>query len=191
MVASANFIHYSGIILMIGGGLATLGWLLFAIFNPNHTRTSEGTWMAFNLLVVFGGAFMAMGLPGFYFAQSEQTGIVGFLVFIIFFIGIAVPYIAVQSIETSTTPNVPPAMRVLVSIGGPSLFIGALFMGILTYTAGVFPKWLAAALILSVILGLLTRLRIFPPLWSRGLIPAVFTTVLALIGFFTYFRIER
>jgi hypothetical protein len=191
-MTTENFIHYSGLFLMLGGVLATLGWLLFSFFDPNHIRTAEPTWMVFNLLVIFGGVFMALGLPGFYLAQSERIGTFGLIAFVIFFIGIVIPYIAVHSIETATSPNVPQRLFTFVSVGAPSLFLGALLVGILTYTAGVYPRWLAVGLIVAVILGLLTRLVPLPPVIARGgLISAFFTAVIALIGYFTYFRLDR
>jgi hypothetical protein len=191
-LTSVNFVNYSGLFLLVGGGLATLGWLLFSFFDPNHTRTAEPTWMVFNLLVIFGGVFMALGLPGFYLAQSERIGPIGLIAFVIFFIGIVIPYVAVQSIETATSPNIPPRMFTFVSVGAPSLFLGALLVGALTFTAGVYPRWLAGALIFAVLLGLLTRLVPLPPIIARGgLISAFFTAVMGLIGFFTYFRFDR
>lgn len=191
-MTSINFINYSGLFLLVGGGFATLGWLLFSFFDPNHIRTAEPTWMVFNLLVIFGGVFMALGLPGFYLAQSERIGTFGLIAFVIFFIGIVIPYIAVQSIETATSPNVPQRMFAFVSVGAPSLFLGALLVGVLTYTAGVYPRWLAGALIFAVLLGLLTRLVPLPPIVARGgLISAFFTAVIGLIGFFTFFRLDR
>jgi predicted metal-binding membrane protein len=187
-----NYVFLSGFALLIGGALATLGWLLFSFFDPTHTRTAKPSWMVFNLLVIFGGVFMALGLPGFYLAQSERLGTFGLIAFVILFIGIVIPYVAVHSIETATSPNVPPRMFVFVSIGAPSLYTGALLVGVLTYTAGVYPKWLAAGLLIGVILGLLMRLVPLPPVVARGgLISAYFTAVIALIGFYTSFRIGQ
>lgn len=127
---------------------------------------------------------MVMGLPGFYLVQSGRVGWLGTLALIILFIGLAIPYIAVQAIETATTPNVPARMMWFVSIGAPSLFIGSLLMGVTILTSGVFPKWLGVALIVAVLLGLLTRLVPMPPVLSRGgLITALFTLVMAAAGY--------
>jgi hypothetical protein len=191
-MTSINFINYSGLFLLLGGGLATLGWLLFSFFDPTHTRTSKPSWMIFNLLVIFGGVFMALGLPGFYLAQSERIGPFGLIAFIIFFIGIVIPYIAVHAIETATSPNVPKRVFTFVSVGAPSLFIGSLLVGALTFYAGVYPRWLAGALIFAVLLVMLMRVVPLPPIVARGgLISAFFTAVIALIGFFTYFHLDK
>jgi hypothetical protein len=186
-----NYIFLYGFALLIGGTFATIGWLLFSFFDPTHTRTAEPSWMVFNLLIICGGVFMALGLPGFYMAQSERLGTFGLIAFVVFYIGIVIPYVAVHSIETATSPNVPPRMFAFVSVGAPSLYTGALLVGILTYTAGVYPKWLAAGLVIAVILGVLMRLVPLPPVVARGgLISAYFTAVIALIGFYTSFRID-
>jgi hypothetical protein len=189
-VNHGNFIQFSGFSLLLGGLLATLGWILFGLFDPVYSAPEENRWIVFNLLVVFGGVFIALGLPGFYFAQAHRSGIPGLIAGTILFIGIAIPYIAVQSIEMATSPNVPPIMRMFVSIGAPSLFLGALFTGIITYAAGIFPRWVALALITSVILGLITRLYTFPPMFNKGIFPAVFTGVMGLIGFYMILKMK-
>jgi hypothetical protein len=178
-----GFLRLSGAALLIGGILASLGWLLlFAVFDPQQARTESPLWAIGNFLVIFGGLFMLMGLPGFTLAQSEQSGWFGLLAFFVLFIGLAIPYIAVQSIETASTPAVPARIMWFISIGAPSLFVGALLMGILIITAGVFSKWLGIALIVSVLLGLLTRLVPMPPVLYRALIPIVFTATMASAG---------
>lgn len=179
-----NFIRLSGYFLLIGGILATLGWLLFSLFDPQHVRIDSPLWFFGNFLVIFGGVFMVMGLPGFYLVQSDRAGWFGLLAFIVLFIGLTIPYIAVQAIETATAPNIPARMAWFVSIGGPSLFIGSLLVGFMLLTTGVFPKWLGIALIVAVLLGLLSRFVPMPPLFSRGgLIPALFTMVMAAAGY--------
>jgi hypothetical protein len=136
-----NFLRLSGAALLLGGILASLGWLLlFAVFDPQQARSESPLWALGNFLVIFGGLFMLMGLPGFTLAQSEQSGWFGILAFVVLFIGLAIPYIAVQSIETASTPAVPARIMWFISIGAPSLFLGALLMGILIITAGIFSQ---------------------------------------------------
>lgn len=179
-----EFVRFYGLFLMIGGLLATSGWMLFAVFDPMHARTTDRFWVFSNLLIIFGGVFMALGLPGFYLAQADRVGIAGVLGFVMLFVGITVPYVAVHSIETTTAPDVPARMMLLVAIGAPSLLIGALLVGFATFSSGIYPKWLAVALIISVLLGLIPQIRTVSDRYSRGVIPALLTTVMAIVGLY-------
>jgi hypothetical protein len=183
-VAVDNFVRLSGTFLLIGGSLATLGWLsLFTVFNPQNPPIENPIWIFGNLAVIFGGIFMSMGLPGFYLTLAGRAGWLGLLAFIFLFIGLAIPYIAVQTIETTTMPDVPARIMWFISIGAPSLFTGSLLMGITIIRTDIFPTWLGIAVIISVLLGLLTRLIPMPPFFYRAIIPSVFTLVIAVVGY--------
>jgi hypothetical protein len=191
ILKTENFIRFSGFSLMVGGYMATLGWILFAIFDPVYIDSDGIQWIVFNFLIIFGGVFIAQGLPGFYLSQSHRTGTPGLIALVILFIGIAIPYIAVHSIETATSPDIPPIMRLLVSVGAPGIIIGVLFTGIITYTAGIYPRrWVAAALIILVVLGLITHMFSIPPMFERGIFPAVFTGIVGIIGFYMFFKLK-
>jgi hypothetical protein len=126
-------------------------------------------------------------LPGFYLVQSDRAGLLGLFAFILLTIGISIPYIAVQAIETATSPDTPGRMMWFVSIGAPSLFIGSLLMGLMILRTGIFPQWLGIALLVVVFLGLLTRIVPMPALLSRGgLISASYTLVIALAGYLLF-----
>jgi len=190
-VKTENFIRFSGFSLMLGGCLATLGWILFAISDPVYIDSDGIQWIVFNFLIIFGGVFIAQGLPGFYLSQSHRTGTLGLIALVILFIGIAIPYIAVHSIETATSPDIPPIMRLLVSVGAPGIIIGVLFTGIITYTAGIYPRrWVAAALITLVLLGLIRQMYSIPPTLERGIFPAVFAGIVAITGFYMLFKLK-
>jgi hypothetical protein len=186
-MTSESFLRFSGIALMVGGLLATTGWILFTIFDPRHVNTTVITWRVFNLLIIFGGLFIAMGLPGFFLSQAGRTGVLIWPAFVILFIGIAIPYLAVQSIESATAPERTPFMIMLVSIGAPSLFIGSVLTAAVIYTAGVYPRWTAVGLIVAVLLGLIAALIPLPAVLARGgIFPAVYTVMVAIIGYFVY-----
>jgi hypothetical protein len=186
-MTSENFVRFSGIALMIGGLLATSAWILFTIFDPRHVNTAAPTWRVFNLLVIFGGVFMAMGLPGLFLSQSGRAGLLIWPAMLILFIGIVIPYIAVQSVETATAPDRTPFMMILVSIGAPSLFIGSVLTAAVIYTSGVFPQWIAVGLIFAVLLGLLALLVPLPHILARGgIISAIYTLIMTILGYFTY-----
>jgi hypothetical protein len=179
-----NFIRFSGLALMIGGLLATGGWILFSIFDPRHVNVTAPTWRIFNLLVIFGGVFMAMGLPGFYLSTG-RSGPLFYAGLVIMFIGFVFPYIAVQSIETATHPDRPPIFfEVFVAIGAPSIAIGILLTALVIYTSGVYPRWIAIALVVAVLLGVLANFVRLPAVLVRGsLFSAFYTLLMAILGY--------
>lgn len=181
-MTAERLIWLSGLALLLGGLLATAGWLLFARFDPTHRAYAERFWLPFNFLVIGGGFLMVLGLPGFYAVQARQAGILGLAGFVIFFAGILFAYIAVHSIQTMTMPNVPPGMMIIVSFAAPSLLIGGLLTALATWRAGVYPSWVAVALIVAGALGLLGQWLPLPAWISRNLFTAVFTLVMAAIG---------
>jgi hypothetical protein len=103
--------------------------------------------------------------------------------FVIFFIGIVFAYIAVQSIQTMTVPNVPPGIRIIVSFAAPSLLIGGLLTAVTIWRAGVYPPWLAIALVGAGLLGLLSQILPVPAWLGRNKFTALFTLAMVVIGF--------
>jgi hypothetical protein len=174
-----------GAALALGGLIAALGWLGFGLLDPRHERTTRPSWLPLNLTVVLGGVFVAMGLPGVYLAQSEQVGWLGLVGFVVLFVGIVVPYAAVQAVETATSPAVPPVMRALVAIGAPSLFIGASLTAVATIVAGVYPVWQPVALIVVGLLAFTAQHARLPPLLTWVVFPTAFALVLVALGLTT------
>lgn len=179
-----NLYFLSGLALLIGGICTTAGWISFAILDPEHQNYSHARWFPLNVLIIAGGVFMALGLPGFYLRQSKQTGILGVIGFVLLFIGIVIPYIGVHSIETVTMPNIPSGMMRFVAVGAPSAFMGILIIGISTWKAGVYPPVLGTAFLASALVGLLTVVPGIPPWLGRNLAPSGFTASITLAGLF-------
>jgi hypothetical protein len=177
-----KLILLSGVALIAGGLLATVGYLLFARFDPAHQAYEEPFWLPFNFLIIGGGFFMALGLPGFYAAQARQSGVLGLVGFVIFFAGIVFAYLVVHSMETMTFPNVPRGMMLIVSFAAPSLLVGGLLTAVSIWRAGVYPPWLAVALVAAGLLGLLVQILPVPETFSRDMVTAVFTLVMAAAG---------
>jgi hypothetical protein len=177
-----RLIWLSGISLITGGLIATAGFLLLARFDPGNQGYNEWYWLPVNFMVIGGGFFMALGLPGFYAAQARQSGFLGLAGFVIFFAGLVFAYLAVHSIQTVTTPNIPRGMMTIVTFAAPSLLVGGLLTSVAILLAGVYPAWLGFALIFS---GLLSLIGLFFPMpdWlSRHVFSAVFTLTMAAIG---------
>lgn len=173
----------SGLALAIGGGLATLAWLAFALFDPGHVRYQERWWLALNFMVIGGGLFMALGLPGFYARQAQAAGLLGLIGHLLLFAGIILAYVAVHAIETLTRPDVPARMMTIVSVAAPSLFLGGILTGITIWRAGIYPNWLGGLLIAGMLLGLLTVGIVRVPEWLGNNIASVgFTLAILLMG---------
>lgn len=167
----------------LGGGLATIGWLLFAVLDPEHRQTGTPRWFRLNGMLIAAGVLMSMGLPGFYFRQAEAAGLLGIAAFAIMFVGLVVPYVAVQSIETATAPNIPPFMFRLVSIGAPSIWVCALLMAAVTLRAGVYPAGAGYFLLAGTLFGLLTISPPPIPRWlARNVASTVFTAAVCYLG---------
>jgi hypothetical protein len=173
-----------GVALTIGGGLATLAWITFAFLDPDHQHYVDPHWFPLNVMVIAGGVFMALGLPSFYSKQALQTSYLGLIGFILLFVGIVIPYIAVHSIETVTMPNIPPWMMRFVAVGAPSAFLGIIITGITTWRAGVFPPALGIVFVASALLGLLTVIPGIPAWLGRNLASCGFTACMAWAGLF-------
>lgn len=181
-MATEQLLRLSGISLVAGGLLATAGWLLFLVLDPMHRNYTSNLWLPLNFLIIGGGFFMLLGLPGFYVSQAREGGIIGLLGFIMFFAGLTFAYIAVHSVQTMTMPDIPAGMMLLVSFATPSLFIGVLLTAIAIWRAGVYESWLAVALIVSLFLGVLVRIAPIPAWLGRNVFPAVFTLTMLMAG---------
>jgi hypothetical protein len=181
-MSEEKLIWLSGLSLAAGGFLATMGWLLFAIFDPPHRGYLDWWWWPYNILAISGGFFMVLGLPGFYVTHAKQSGLIGLMGFISLFAGLILSYLAVQAIETTTMPNTPAGMMRIVSIAVPSLAMGVILTMVAVWQADVYPQWLAGALLLSLLLGAAKQLYPFPALWEHNLFSMVFTITMGLMG---------
>jgi hypothetical protein len=178
---SASFQRLGGGSMVAGGALATAAWLFFAAVDPGRTGHAEAWWLPLNLSLALGGALIALGLAAAHARQAEATGALGAIGFVLFFVGLTLAYVGVQTLEALTRPNVPATIGVVAGIAAPSLFLGGVLTAIATWRAGIFPRGIAAALLVSMALGLLTRLVDMPP-WLVHVIPAVFTATMLWFG---------
>lgn len=181
-MSTEQLLKLSGLSLALGGMLAATGWLLFAWLDPNHAYYTHPRWLPLNGLIMAGGLFMALGLPGFYLSQAKQSGLAGLMGFVFLFAGIVLAYIAVQAIETATMPDLPPTMMRIVAVAAPAAFIGAVLTGIVTWRSGVHAPWAAALLLAAALLGLLAQIMPLPAWLGRTLSPVLFCGALAWFG---------
>jgi hypothetical protein len=71
-----------------------------------------------------------------------------------------------------------------VAIGAPSIAIGILLTALVVYTSGVYPRWIAIALVVAVLLGVLANFVRLPAVLVRGsLFSAFYTLLMAILGY--------
>lgn len=167
--------------MTVGGALATAAWLFLAAVDPDRAGHAEAWWLPLNVSLALGGSLVALGLAAAHARQAEETRTLGAIGFVLFFIGLTLAYVGVQTLEAATRPHVPATIGVIAGIAAPSLFLGGVITAIATWRARIFPRGIAAALLVSMGLGLLTRL-VDMPSWLVHVIPAVFTATMTWFG---------
>jgi hypothetical protein len=161
-VSNSSLIRWSGLAAILGGVLLSLGALLSLATESEKlsvwvTTPSD----AFSsLLYLLGGVLLQLGLVGLYMRQSEASGILGLVAFLVAFLGTAlavggtwaelfvVPAVAVEA------PRVLEAEPIrMLAIGYTLTFfvflsVGWLLFGVALFRARIYPG--AAAILLMV-----------------------------------------
>lgn len=167
-MATNKLIRLSGLSLMLGGIAIAVHYITHP---PGETApyTLYPLWALAHWIGGIAALLILFGLIGVYLRQSEKVGMLGFIGFILAFVGTALyaggevifgaiiqPYIAAQ-VPTWLDPGSPfsPATRfALLSIYIP-LLIGYLLLGIATLRAHQFPRLGSWLIILVTPIGVL------------------------------------
>jgi hypothetical protein len=186
----SRFFWTSGLALVIGGILYSAAWILFAAIDPEHNQYTGFWWRPLNFMVIVGSILIALGLPGFYAFQAEPAGWPGLIGVTMLFVGMLLAGVAGQAVETFTLPHlgqVPAEARIIFNVAGPLFFFGLIITGVVAWRAGVYP-WLAGvALIVFALDGLVAK-YVPRPLRLRWGMAALYSAVIAWLGFFLMFR---
>src|SRR5215208_625822 len=151
---------------------------MLLILNPIRVGTAFGvsnseatTIWAYNVmngLALLGVIATLMGLIGLYASQSEATGVLGLVGFLVAFIGTA-QNVGVRWAETFVLPSVaevspewvddPNHGMVLLGtkLGSWILAAGWMVFGVATLRAGVYPRAAAIALVIGMVITLATQ----------------------------------
>jgi hypothetical protein len=162
LVSNSSLIRWSGLAAILGGVLLSLGALLSLATESEKLSVSVTTPSdAFSsLLYLLGGVLLQLGLVGLYMRQSEASGILGLVAFLVAFLGTALavggtwaelfvaPAVAVEA------PRVLEAEPLgMLAIGYTLTFfvflsVGWLLFGVALFRARIYPG--AAAILLMV-----------------------------------------
>lgn len=182
-MVQGSILNFCSIAFAFGGGIATLSWILFALVDPGHKQHSSQRWLILNGLLIAAGVLMALGLPGYYFRQADAAGPLGMVAYAVLFVGLVIPYVAVQSIETAAAPDIPPVMRRWVAVGAPSILLGGILMAAVTIRAGIYPPHAGYLLLAGTFVGTLTVAPPPVPSWfSRNIASTFFTAAICYLG---------
>ncbi|GHO61126.1 hypothetical protein KSC_000180 [Ktedonobacter sp. SOSP1-52] len=154
-MSSSTLYRLSGIGLLIGGLLATLGTLIQGFSNDNLLSP---LWIPAGLAIMIGEMFFLLGLPGLYTRQAHKAGVIGLVGFILFFlsalllgIGTSTLYTFIFPWLTQNAPKLadgPAALNLFFPLAGLLNLIGALLFGVATLRAGILSR--AATILLLV-----------------------------------------
>ncbi len=181
-MTSSNLIRWGGLAAMLGGLLLFISGL-WSLFLEGPLSAS---WAFVSGLALLSAVLMLLALVGLHLHHSEAAGILGFVGFLVAFLGTAlvvgtlwtfafvVPSLAVEAPELLDAGQVAGPVGTGVVLSSIVFAVGWALFGIAALRARVYPRWLAIALISVALLQLV-------PIPATVL---VFAPVLALLGFF-------
>lgn len=186
-MSSSTLYRLSGIGLLIGGLLATVG-ILIEGFNENLLSP---IWLPAGLLLMIGEMFFILGLPGLYTRQAHKAGVVGLIGFILFFFSALLFGIVTSTLYTFIFPwltqsapklgiDGPPALGLLFAMGGFMSLIGSLLLGFATIRAGVLSRGAAILLLVASVLN--TAVSFFPLPYANSIVLALLFISIAWFG---------
>ncbi|MDP9475813.1 MAG: hypothetical protein M3R38_09020 [Actinomycetota bacterium] len=163
-MSSATSFRLSGLSLLVGGLLAII--YLFIHPESNGLAYHADPMTALSHLMGFVSLLLILlGLPGLCARQAERAGILGLVSTLMVFFGVAILDGTHNVIDSTVTPALATiqdagpllaeggpldqAMQsgmqgTLVSVGGPTLLLGLILLGISTIRADVLPRWAGA-----------------------------------------------
>jgi len=129
-MSSSNLFRWSGLAAILGGVLLPASWILRFVFDVQRPYTGTVEFVA-SILLVFG----FMGVYGF---QHEETGVLGFLGFLLIIIHNcgALGECWLQNGEPTG------AAIVLGPLVGITMLLGFILLGIGSWKANKLPRWM-------------------------------------------------
>jgi hypothetical protein len=116
---AATLLRVSGLALLVGGALGTLGLVLHP---PGHDLPQQvsPTWVPAHGLILLGWLLVILGLPGFYASQASRAGWLGLAAVTVALIGAALRVgVMVYEIFVAAALAPDPIFRAVTSPDGP------------------------------------------------------------------------
>jgi hypothetical protein len=136
-MSSSNLYRWSGLATILGGVLLPLSWVLR--FLAGVGRPVSGT------VEFVGTILLIFGFMGVYLFQREETGILGFLGFLLVTISNCLA-LGECWLQNGTVTGVAAVLGPLVGI---TMLLGFILLGIGTWRANKLPRWAAVLWVLG------------------------------------------
>ncbi len=165
-MSSATLYRASGLALLLGALLGIIGNILNTALFPGNAPHQYLTplWVVVTLVSLIGPLLL---LPGIAARQAPRAGWLGFIGFILTFIGgflltsfsvvglLVFPWLA-QVAPKLAVGNGPPASFLFLLVAGVLFALGGLLLGIAVMRAGILPGLAGLLLLIGAVLNLVT-----------------------------------
>jgi hypothetical protein len=166
-MSSSTLYRASGLALLLGALLFIIGNILGTVLFPGNstaTQLSSALYVSVSLVSFIGELLLLLGLSGIVVRQAQRAGWLGFVGFVLTFLGGALltstsvvsflvfPWLA-QVAPKLATGNGPPAFFVYFLVAGILFALGGILLGIATMGAQVLPRWAGLLLIIGAVIS--------------------------------------
>ncbi len=155
-MTTSNLVRWSGLAAIASGvSLVVAEFVTLSFFGYDFSTTATtGAYVLYSLLIMITGVLLPLGLVGLYARQSEASGPLGLVGFVMAFAGTVLvagffwasafiaPVLAIEAPELLAVRSLPGFFRSFIVFG-----LGWLLFGVATLRAGVYPRVAAVLLI--------------------------------------------
>ena len=166
-MSTAKLYRLSGLSLLIGVAIGIISQLNnFLLQGDNPRQMTSALWTIAQLVTFIGPIFLLLGLPAIAFRQSAYAGWLGYIGFVLMFIGgflitsftivplIVFPWLA-QSAPYLITQHAPTAPVLVYFLVASIVFAaGGIILGLGTVRAGIFPRYSGLLILIGAVLNL-------------------------------------
>jgi hypothetical protein len=195
-MSALEIVRWGGPAAVVGGALLVIAvlWSLIVEVPGGGPESFSEAALTPSYAVATGMSLLAtvlilFGLVGLNLRQSEAAGALGWVGFLVAFLGTAlvvgtgwaeffvVPSLAVGAPEFLDAEEMPELLAVGFLVSYSLLSLGWALFGMAALRARIYPRWAAIVLIFAALIGLLP--------FSGAAAPLVFGVAVALLGFFS------
>lgn len=167
-MSSSNIIRWAGLSAVVAGVLTVATQVVHPADDPSSVATSS--WAIAHYLILGSSVFLLLGISGLYARQVKEAGLLGFVGFLMLFVGLAL-ISGVGLVEAIVMPLLATEAPQLIGdfmpgesqgaytsvflLAGLLYLLGSLLFGIAILRAGILPRWAAILFIVGIVSAVL------------------------------------